>query len=100
MLFNRFKLPPRQIPPEEDTGESTEEQSVKDYMSNDIYDFYCSNRKIAILIINSSFLHGKERPYTGHDYTNMKTMFEMMDFDVIVLKNRKRSELKKELQGK
>ncbi|XP_052106425.1 caspase-1-like [Mytilus californianus] len=94
----RFKQTTGQIPSQTDKVKSNKEPSVKNYLFNDIYDFNHSNKRVAILIINSSFSEYSKRPFASEDYTKMKTMFELMDFDVKVLVNKKSSDLRKELQ--
>lgn len=73
--------------------------SVKIDLFNDIYDFNHPKRGVAIFIINSSFHNQSKRPFAGEDIKKMRELFELLDFDVVLLENKTSVDLWKSLQG-
>ncbi|VDI73649.1 caspase 7, partial [Mytilus galloprovincialis] len=60
---------------------------------------YCHQESsVAIFIINSSFHNQSKRPFAGEDIKKMRELFELLDFDVVLLENKTSVDLWKSLQ--
>lgn len=56
---------------------------------NDAYDCNHFRRGVAVLIVNTEFANIKDnRPDAEHDIENLNLLFKVLDFEVIVLKNK------------
>lgn len=90
------------MPSQTNKTKNKEKRHEKNNVCSHIYDFKFehSNRRVAILIINSFKISEQpERPFADEDKTKMKKLFELLDFEVIVLENRKSGDLWEDLQG-
>ncbi|CAC5394291.1 CASP7 [Mytilus coruscus] len=97
-LIDRFKQTTRLTPSQTDKAKSQQLLSVKNNLFNDIYDFNHPKRGVAIFIINSSFHEQSKRPFAGEDSKMMRELFELLDFDVVLLENKRSVDLWKCLQ--
>ncbi|XP_071161890.1 caspase-7-like [Mytilus edulis] len=101
-LIDWFKLKTGQMPSQTNKTKNKEKRHEKNNVCSHIYDFKFehSNRRVAILIINSFKISEQpERPFADEDKTKMKKLFELLDFEVIVLENRKSGDLWEDLQA-